>query len=99
MSVKSMFDFKFPEAKQEEGLAISLGIGHDMTVLDGYVDHEVIQDVKDPGHLMVNTLWASQAQSDAVLSKYQSDPKIQQATALIGGSPSGFVGTLLPKSA
>ena len=98
MSVKSVFEFKFPGKAQQEGLTICQAIGHDMTVLDGYLDHEVIQDTKDPGHLMVNTLWSSQAESDAVLSKYQHDEKIKRATELIGGSPVGFVGEVLAKT-
>ncbi len=95
MSVKSIFEFKFPEKSRQAGLTICTGIGHDMTSLEGYLDHEVIQDAKDPGHLMVNTLWTSEDASTAVLSKYEKDQKIQQATELIGAPPTGFVGTVL----
>ena len=95
MSVKSIFEFKFPEKARQEGLTICTGIGHDMTSLAGYTDHEVIQDAKDPGHIMVNTLWISEDASTAVLSKYESDEKIKRATELIGAPPTGFVGTVL----
>ena len=95
MSVKSMFDFKFSAATREEGLRLVTAVGHDMLPLDGYLDHEVIQDVKDPGHLMVNTHWSSREQADAVLGKYKDDPKIARATELLQGSPTGFVGEVL----
>ena len=97
MSVKSVFEFKFPAQATDEVGTLCQAIGHDMISLDGYLDHEVIRDAKDPGHLMVNTLWRDQAASTAVLSKYQHDEKIKRATELIGSSPVGFVGELLPK--
>ncbi|RZL02315.1 MAG: hypothetical protein EOO62_22685 [Hymenobacter sp.] len=94
MSVKSMFDFKFPATAREEGVALANSIGQDMPPLAGYQGHEVIQDVADPGHVMVNTQWASQDAANAVLTPYQHDDKIKRATELIGSAPSGFVGTI-----
>ena len=95
MAVKSMFDFKFAESDREEGLALAKAIGNDMPPLNGYIDHEVIQDVTDPGHVMVNTRWASSDQAQAVLTKYNDDAKIKKANALIKGGPTGFVGEVL----
>ena len=94
MPVKSMFDFKFPAAGREEGVALATAIGQDMPPLAGYQGHEVIQDVKDPGHVMVNTQWASEEAANAVLTPYQHDAKIKRATELIGSAPSGFVGDI-----
>lgn len=95
MSVKSMFDFKFPVNVQQEGLSLCHQIGHDMVTLDGYVSHEVLQDVKDPGHIMVNTEWSSPEACTAVLSKYQHGRHVTHATALIGSEPTGFVAAVL----
>ena len=95
MAVKSMFEFKFPAVAREEGLRLAQAIGNDMPPLDGYLDHEVIQDVTDPGHVMVNTRWASRGQAEAVLGKYNDDPKIKTANKLIPGGPKGFVGEVL----
>ena len=92
MSVKSMFDFKFPAEHADEGVAIAHAVGADMTAKAGYIDHEVIRDVKDSGHVMVNTHWESEDAANAVLTPYQHDDKIAQATKLIGSAPSGFVG-------
>lgn len=99
MTVKSVFEFKFPKDAQDHGLILCRGIGHDMINKPGYLDHEVIQDVKDPGHLTVSTHWKSQEDSDAVLSVYQHDEKIKKASELIGGSPAGFVGSVILETA
>ena len=98
MAVKSIFDFRFPAAAQQEGLKLCLEVGHDMVPHEGYLDHEVIQDVNDPGHLMVNTLWESQAAATANLSKYRHDEKIGRATELMGSESPGFTGLVLPKT-
>ncbi len=92
MSVKSMFDFKFPAQHAAEGVALARSVGADMTKKAGYLDHEIIQDVGDSGHVMVNTHWESQDVAMAVLNPYQHDDKIVQATKLIGTAPTGFVG-------
>lgn len=95
MAVKSMFDFKFSAATADEGVKLAQTIGNDMRPLDGYLDHEVIQDVADPGHVMVNTRWASREQAQAVLGSYRKDEKIKKAEGLIPGGPQGFIGTVL----
>ena len=94
MNVKSLFEFKFSAATREEGVRIAHSIGGDMPAKEGYLSHEVIQDVGDEGHVMVNTLWNSQQQAESVLSVYNNDPKIKRATELIGAPPTGFVGAV-----
>ena len=98
MNVKSLFEFKFSAAKREEGVRLAESIGGDMPSKEGYLSHEVIQDVSDPGHVMVNTLWNSREQSEAVLTVYNNDPKIKRATELLGAPPTGFVGDVLGSS-
>ena len=92
MTVKSMFDFKFPSQHATEGVALAHGVGTDMIAKAGYLDHEIISDVKDSGHVMVNTHWESEDAANAVLTPYQHDDKITQATKLIGSAPTGFIG-------
>ncbi len=95
MSAKSMFEFRFPEAACEEGLRLATAVGNDMLPLEGYLDHEVIQDFSDPGHLMVNTRWATREHANAVLADYKNDPKIKRITELMPDLPDGFVGNVL----
>ena len=92
MTVKSMFDFKFPAQHADEGSALCHSVGVDMTKKAGYLDHEVISDVKDSGHFMVCTHWESEDAAMAVLNPYQHDDKIVKAKKLIGAEPTGFVG-------
>jgi len=65
-----------------------------MTLVEGYLDHEVIQDFNDPGHLVVATLYDTQEHANAVLTRYVNDPKIKQATVL-GKEPTGFLGNVI----
>ena len=99
MTVKSVFDFKFSAATREEGIKLAKAIGNDMPPLSGYLDPGVIQDVADPGHLMVNTQWSSQQYAQAVLTTCNNNAKIKQAHELILGGPTGFVGRVVQQSA
>lgn len=94
MSVKSMFDFKFPAQHAAEGISLARSVGADMTEKAGYLDHELVLDVSDSGHVMVNTHWKSADVASSVLTPYQHDDKITQATKLIGSPPTGFVGNV-----
>ena len=98
MNVKSLFDFKFSTSAREEGLRLAVSIGGDMPSKEGYLSHEVIQDLSDPGHVMVNTLWNNREQAEAVLTVYNNDPKVTQATKLLGAPPTGFLGNVLKSS-
>ena len=95
MNVKSLFEFKFSAQAREEGVRIAQSIGADMPAKAGYLSHEVVQDVSDAGHVMVNTLWKSQQQAESVLSVYNNDDKIKRATELLGAPPTGFIGAVL----
>lgn len=95
MTFVSMFEFRFLAQHSDEGRDLARAIGADMPALDGYVGHEVVQDVADPGHFMVNTRWASREQGEAVLGAYRSDGKVKRAEELIPGGPKGFIATVL----
>ena len=95
MAVVSAFDFRFPDGAQEEGVRLCRGIGADMVSLDGYVDHQVVHDIGDAGHVTVTTRWMSENEAKATLSAYRHDPKIQRTRELMGREADGFVGRLL----
>lgn len=92
MRAASVFDFRFKAADAEEGERLATAVGGDMSATEGYIRHDVIGDVQDPGHFAVVTYWHEQAQGEAVLGVYINDDKIERATRLIGESPSGFLG-------
>ena len=60
--------------------------------LRGYLDHEIVRNVKDMGHMMVDTHWESEEAAWAVLDRYGHDLKIKRATHLMGKESPGFVG-------
>ena len=95
MSVKSFFEFKFSPDTISEGLSLATDIGNDMPSKEGYLGHEVIQNVSDPNHLMVNTHWSDRQQAEAVLTKYNDDAKVTRAKELLGNGPTGFIGEIL----
>ena len=95
MAVWSIFEFRFPESSREEGLRVAKAIGADMPAEPGFQQYQVIRDVADPGHIMVNTLWDSTEIANGVLSRYSADAKVTRATDLIGQPPTGFLGELL----
>ena len=92
MPVKSMFDYRFAAKDVDEGHVLVQGMGTDMIPLAGYLDYEVVRDVKDPGHMMINTLWESEEAAWAVLDRYRHSDRIKRATALMGSESPGFVG-------
>jgi heme-degrading monooxygenase HmoA len=53
-----------------------------MLSFDGYVDHELIQDLDDPGHLFVVVRWASREAADAAMS-YASHPNAKRVDELV----------------
>ena len=97
MTAVSTFDYRYSAATRDEGIELCKQIGHDMIPLDGYVDHDVIQDVTDPGHMTVTTKWESADKAHATLAVYRNDPKILRATELLGAESPGFVGEILSK--
>ncbi len=63
-----------------------------MPATEGYIRHDVINDVADLAHFVVITYWHEQAQGEAVLSSFVKDAKVSRAAELIGAQPSGFLG-------
>ena len=52
-----------------------------MPCFDGYLAHELIQDLDRPGHLIVISRWASREAADAAMS-YASHPNAKRADQL-----------------
>jgi heme-degrading monooxygenase HmoA len=48
----------------------------------GYLTHELIQDLNQPGHLIVVSQWASREAADAAMS-YASHPNARRANELV----------------
>jgi quinol monooxygenase YgiN len=82
MAVYSIWDARFPTEHVEEGLEVVRSIWEDMLSFDGYLEHELIQDLDQPGHLIVVSRWASREAADAALG-YASHPSAKRADRLV----------------
>jgi heme-degrading monooxygenase HmoA len=82
MSVYSIWESRFPTEAAEEGVRVTKAIWHDMLSFDGYLAHELIQDLDQPGHLIVISRWASREAADAAMS-YASHPNAKRADQLV----------------
>jgi quinol monooxygenase YgiN len=82
MSVYSIWESRFPAETAQEGISATKAIWQDMPCFDGYLAHEVIQDLDQPGHLIVIGHWASREAADAAMS-YASHPNAERADQLV----------------
>ena len=103
MAVYSIWESRFPSGSAADGLRITTAIWDDMPGYDGYLGHEIVQDLDDPGHLLVVSRWTSRERADQVLREYAGHPNAAAANELVaeprrrfvahqvhvGGSPEG----------
>ena len=81
-SVYSIWESRFPAQTAEEGIRVTRAIWQDMLSFDGYLAHELIQDLDEPGHVIVISRWASREAADAAMS-YASHPNAKRADQLV----------------
>jgi quinol monooxygenase YgiN len=62
---------------------VTEAIWRDMTSVEGYLDHELLVDIDDPGHLLVVSQWASQEHADESLRLYADHPNARAANTLV----------------
>jgi quinol monooxygenase YgiN len=82
MSIYSIWESRFPAETAEEGIRVTKAIWQDMLSFDGYLAHELIQDLDHPGHLIVVGRWTSREAADAAMS-YLSHPNAKCAERLV----------------
>ncbi|MGB0094861.1 MAG: antibiotic biosynthesis monooxygenase [Solirubrobacteraceae bacterium] len=98
MPVYSAWESHFPPEETHEGRAITEAIWRDMTQLDGYLTHELIEDLDDRGHLLVVSQWTSRQRADEVLREYTSHPNARHANELVSRQRTRFVGHAVPSA-
>jgi quinol monooxygenase YgiN len=82
MSVYSIWESRFPPESVQEGIDVTKAIWQDMLSCEGYVAHELVEDLDEPGHLFVISRWASREAADAALG-YRSHPNARLADLLV----------------
>jgi quinol monooxygenase YgiN len=83
MSIYSIWESRFPAGQAAEGRAVTEAIWRDMPCFEGYLNHEVLVDVDDPGHLLVVSQWASREHADESLRRYAEHPNARAANNLV----------------
>jgi heme-degrading monooxygenase HmoA len=82
VTVYSIWESRYPPEGQDEGLAVTRAIWADMPQFEGFLDHEIVEDLDDPGHLFVISRWQSRDAANAALS-YASHPNARRADGLV----------------
>jgi quinol monooxygenase YgiN len=99
MPVYAVWESHFPPEAAEEGRAITEAIWRDMTQCDGYLAHELIEDLDDAGHLLVVSQWTTRQCTDAVLREYTDHPNARRVNELVSRPRTRFVGHAVPGGA
>lgn len=99
MPVYSVWESHFPAGEADEGRAITEAIWCDMPRFDGYLTHQLIEDLDDPGHLLVVSQWTTRRRADEVLREYANHPNARRANELVSRPRVRFVGHAVPRAA
>ena len=92
MSVYSVWESHFAPETAQEGREVTEAIWRDMPHYDGYLSHELIEDLDDPGHLLVVSHWASREHADETLRRYADHPNARRVNELVARPRTRFVG-------
>lgn len=98
MAILSIWESHFPPAAAAEGVAVTEAIWHDMPSYPGYLGHQLVRDLDDPGHLLVVSWWSSRERADQVLRDYAGHPNAVRANQLVDRPRARFVAEPLPAS-
>jgi heme-degrading monooxygenase HmoA len=99
MPAYSVWESHFPPEETLEGHAIIEAIWRDMTKFDGYLTHQLIEDLDDPGHLLVVSQWTTRQRADEVLREYANHANARHANELVSGPRTRFVGRAVSRAA
>jgi quinol monooxygenase YgiN len=92
MGVYVIWEFRFPAEASQEGAGVVEAIWDDMPSFEGYLDHQLIRDLDDPGHLVVVSRWTSRQRADAVRAEYAGHRNARRADQLVAEPRRRFVG-------
>jgi quinol monooxygenase YgiN len=83
MAVYSIWESRFPPDAVAQGQQVTKEIWVDMGEYEGYLGHDLLEDVDDPGHLLVVSRWTSRERADQVLHDYAENPNATTANRLV----------------
>lgn len=97
MSTYSIWESRFPAESAEEGRRVTEEIWRDMPGYEGYLGHEILRDLDDPGHLLVVSRWTSRDRADAVLRDYATHPNAVAANRLVSEPRRRYLARRVPE--
>ncbi len=98
MAVYTIWESVFPAEHRQEGAEVTRAIWRDMREFDGYVAHEIVEDLDRPGNVIVVSRWESREAADAALS-YRSSPNGRRVDALASAPRRRTVGRAIDTDA
>jgi heme oxygenase (mycobilin-producing) len=98
MTAHTIWESTFPVDRRQEGAEVTRAIWQDMRGFDGYVGHEIVEDLDHPGHLIVVGRWESREAADAALS-YRASPNARRVDALVSAPRRRTVGEAIDTGA
>jgi quinol monooxygenase YgiN len=93
MNVTVVWESRFSAAGAERGLEVTRKICQDMRQFSGYVDHEIVRDLDDPGHVLVISHWTSREAVETVKNRYAHHPNVVLANQLVAEPRRRWIGT------
>jgi quinol monooxygenase YgiN len=98
VGVYSIWESTFPADRHEDGVEVTRAIWADMRGFEGYLGHEIVEDLDRPGHLLVLSRWTSREGPDAALS-YRAHPNAQRVNALVSSPRQRTLGRVIDRGA
>jgi quinol monooxygenase YgiN len=95
VAVFSIWESRFPTGAVAEGRQVTEAIWQDMQSCAGYLRHAIVEDLDEPGHLIVISEWESRRAADQVLVDYADNANATRANALVAEPRRRIVGQLI----
>ena len=87
-----VWESRFSAAGAERGLEVTRKIWQEMRQFSGYVDHEIVRDLDDPGHVLVISHWSSREAVETVKNRYGHHPNVVLANQLVAEPGRRWIG-------
>ena len=94
MPIYAIWESRFPAPQAATGRAVTEAIWRDMPCFEGFLGHELLVDIDDPGHLLVVSQWASREHADESLRLYAEHPNARTANNLVAEPRRRILATL-----
>jgi len=83
MAVFAIWESYYGSDAAADGKRVTEAIWRDMPGFDGYLRHQIVEDLDDPGHLFVISEWADRAAADQARDQYRDAEHARRADALV----------------